>query len=160
MKLIFDSMRKRGRIMMRKGKRFLVLLTAATLSVNMLGISAFAAEDTPETDTDFVVEIPENETDLYRNSPDSDVPEDTEISYEPIIIDIPDGPIPAGENWDNDGSVVDIPTTDSLKDSTADHSNTGILETGDSSALWMTVGVFSGTGVIFTVMRQKSSQTK
>ena len=38
--------------MMRKGKRFLVLLTAATLSVNMLGVSAFAAEDSPETDTD------------------------------------------------------------------------------------------------------------
>ena len=30
--------------MKRKGKRFLVLLTTASLSLNMLGISAFAAE--------------------------------------------------------------------------------------------------------------------
>ena len=33
--------------MKRKGKRFLVLLTTASLSLNMLGISAFAAEDSP-----------------------------------------------------------------------------------------------------------------
>lgn len=73
--------------MKRKGKRFLVLLTTASLSLNMLGISAFAAEDSPETDVAFVSEISKNETDLSVNRPDSDVPE---VSYEPIIIDIPD----------------------------------------------------------------------
>lgn len=50
--------------MKRKGKRFLVLLTTASLSLNMLGISAFAAEDSPETDAAFVSEISKNETDL------------------------------------------------------------------------------------------------
>ena len=143
--------------MMRKGKRFLVLLTAATLSVNMLGVSAFAAEDSPETDTDLVIAIPENETDLEVNIPDSDVPEDNvpEVSYEPIIIDIPDGPIPAGENWDDDGSAADIveddiPTTDSFKDNTS----------GDSSKLWITVGVCSGAGVLFTAICQKVGKNK
>lgn len=142
--------------MMRKGKRFLVLLTAATLSINMLGVSAFAAEDSPEPDTDLVVAIPENETDLEVNIPDSDVPEDDipEVSYEPIIIDIPDGPIPAGEDWDDDGSAVDIvddiPTTDSFKENTS----------GDSSKLWITVGVCSGAGVLFTAICQKIGKTK
>ena len=82
--------------MKRKGKRFLVLLTTASLSLNMLGISAFAAEDSSETDAAFVSEISKNETDLSVNRPDSDVPE---VSYEPIIIDIPDGPIPARERY-------------------------------------------------------------
>ncbi len=143
--------------MMGKGKRFLVLLTAATLSINMLGISAFAAEDSPETDTDLVVAIPENETDLEVTIPDSDVPEDDvpEVSYEPIIIDIPDGPIPAGEDWDDNGSAVDIvdddiPTTDSFKEDTS----------GDSSKLWITVGVVSGAGVLFTAICQKICKTK
>lgn len=103
--------------MKRKGKRFLVLLTTASLSLNMLGISAFAAEDSPETDAAFVSEISKNETDSSVNRPDSEVPE---ISYEPIIIDIPDGPIPAGETWDNEVSATDIaendiPTADSFK---------------------------------------------
>ena len=109
--------------MMRKGKRFLVLLTAVALGVNMLGISAFAAEDTPETDTDLVVAIPENKTDSEVNIPDSDVPENDvpEVSYEPIIIDIPDGPIPAGETRDNEVSATDIaendiPTTNRFKE--------------------------------------------
>ena len=70
--------------MKRKGKRFLVLLTTASLSLNMLGISAFAAEDSPETDAAFVSEISKNETDSSVNRPDSEVPE---ISYEPIIMD-------------------------------------------------------------------------
>lgn len=95
--------------MKRKGKRFLVLLTTASLSLNMLGISAFAAEDSPETDAAFVSEISKNETDLSVNRPDSDVPE---VSYEPIIIDIPDGPIPAGETWDNEVSATDIAEND------------------------------------------------
>ena len=103
--------------MKRKGKRFLVLLTTASLSLNMLGISAFAAEDSPETDAAFVSEISKNETDSSVNRPDSDVPE---VSYEPIIIDIPDGPIPAGETWDNEVSATDIaendiPAADSFK---------------------------------------------
>ena len=67
--------------MKRKGKRFLVLLTTASLSLNMLGISAFAAEDSPETDAAFVSEISKNETDSSVNRPDSDVPE---VSYEPM----------------------------------------------------------------------------
>ena len=143
--------------MMRKGKRFLVLLAAVALSVNMLGISAFAAEDTPETDTDLVVAIPENKTDSEVNIPDSDVPEDDvpEVSYEPIIIDIPDGPIPAGETWDNEVSATDIaendiPTADSFKE----------YLSGGSSKLWITAGVVSGAGVIFTAMCQKGNENR
>ena len=143
--------------MMRKGKRFLVLLAAGALSVNMLGISAFAAEDTPETDTDLVVAIPEKKTDSEVNIPDSDVPENDvpEVSYEPIIIDIPDGPIPAGETWDNEVSAADItendiPTTDSFKE----------YLSGGSSKLWISVGVVSGAGVIFTAMCQKGSENR
>lgn len=143
--------------MMRKGKRFLVLLTAAALSINMLGISAFAAEDSPETDTDLVVAIPENKTDSEVNIPDSDVPEDDvpEVSYEPIIIDIPDGPIPAGETWDNEVSATDIaendiPTTDSFKVHLSD----------GSSKLWITAGVVSGAGVIFTAMCRKGNENR
>lgn len=118
--------------MKRNGKRFLVLLTTASLSLNMLGISAFAAEDSPETDAAFVSEISKNETDLSVNRPDSEVPE---VSYEPIIIDIPDGPIPAGETWDNEVSATDIaendiPTTDSFK----------VHLSGGSSKLWITAG--------------------
>lgn len=143
--------------MMRKGKRFLVLLTAVALGVNMLGISAFAAEDTPETDTDLVVAIPENKTDSEVNIPDSDVPENDvpEVSYEPIIIDIPDGPIPAGETWDNEVSATDIaendiPTADSFKE----------YLSGGSSKLWITAGVVSGAGVIFTAMCQKGNENR
>lgn len=143
--------------MMRKGKRFLVLLTAVALGVNMLGISAFAAEDTPETDTDLVVAIPENKTDSEVNIPDSDVPEDDvpEVSYEPIIIDIPDGPIPAGETRDNGVSATDIaendiPTTNRFKEYLSD----------GSSKLWISVGVVSGAGVIFTVMCQKGNENR
>ena len=143
--------------MMRKGKRFLVLLTAVALGVNMLGISAFAAEDTPETDTDLVVAIPENKTDSEVNIPDSDVPENDvpEVSYEPIIIDIPDGPIPAGETWDNEVSTTDIaendiPTTNRFKEYLSD----------GSSKLWITAGVVSGAGVIFTVMCQKGNENR
>lgn len=143
--------------MMRKGKRFLVLLTAVALSVNMLGISAFAAEDTLETDTDLVVAIPENKTDSEVNIPDSDVPEDDvpEVSYEPIIIDIPDGPIPAGETRDNEVSATDIaendiPTTNRFKEYLSD----------GSSKLWISVGVVSGAGVIFTAMCQKGNENR
>lgn len=143
--------------MMRKGKRFLVLLTAVALGVNMLGISAFAAEDTPETDTDLVVAIPENKTDSEVNIPDSDVPEDDvpEVSYEPIIIDIPDGPIPAGETRDNGVSATDIaendiPTTNRFKEYLSD----------GSSKLWISVGVVSGAGVIFTAMCQKGNENR
>lgn len=143
--------------MMRKGKRFLVLLTTVALSVNMLGISAFAAEDSPETDTDLVVAIPENKTDSEVNIPDSDVPENDvpEVSYEPIIIDIPDGPIPAGETWDNEVSATDIaendiPTTNHFKEYLSD----------GSSKLWISVGVVSGAGVIFTVMCQKGNENR
>lgn len=143
--------------MMRKGKRFLVLLTAAALSVNMLGISAFAAEDSPETDTDLVVAIPENKTDSEVNIPDSDVPENDvpEVSYEPIIIDIPDGPIPAGETRDNEVSATDIaendiPTTNRFKEYLSD----------GSSKLWISVGVVSGAGVIFTAMCQKGNENR
>lgn len=143
--------------MMRKGKRFLVLLTAVALGVNMLGISAFAAEDTPETDTDLVVAIPENKTDSEVNIPDSDVPENDvpEVSYEPIIIDIPDGPIPAGETRDNGVSATDIaendiPTTNRFKEYLSD----------GSSKLWISVGVVSGAGVIFTVMCQKGNENR
>ena len=129
--------------MKRKGKRFLVLLTTASLSLNMLGISAFAAEDS---------EISKNETDLSVNRPDSDVPE---VSYEPIIIDIPDGPIPAGETWDNEVSATDIaendiPTADSFKE----------YLSGGSSKLWISVGVVSGAGVIFTTMCQKGNENR
>ena len=136
--------------MMRKGKRFLVLLTAVALGVNILGISAFAAEDTPETDTDLVVAIPENKTD--SEVPENDVPE---VSYEPIIIDIPDGPIPAGETWDNEVSATDIaendiPTTDCFKEYLSD----------GSSKLWITAGVVSGAGVFFTVMCQKGNENR
>ena len=131
--------------MKRNGKRFLVLLTTASLSLNMLGISAFAAEDSPETDAAFVSEISKNET-------DSDVPE---VSYEPIIIDIPDGPIPAGETWDNEVSAADIaendiPTADSFKVHLSD----------GSSKLWISVGVVSGAGVIFTAMCQKGNENR
>lgn len=143
--------------MMRKGKRFLVLLTAVALGVNMLGISAFAAEDTPETDTDLVVAIPENKTDSEVNIPDSDVPENDvpEVSYEPIIIDIPDGPIPAGETRDNGVSATDIaendiPTTNRFKEYLSD----------GSSKLWISVGVVSGAGVIFTAMCQKGNENR
>ena len=55
--------------MKRKGKRFLVLLTTASLSLNMLGISVFAAEDSPETDAAFVSEISNDETALSVNRP-------------------------------------------------------------------------------------------
>ena len=137
--------------MKRKGKRFLVLLTTASLSLNMLGISAFAAEDSPETDAAFVSEISKNETDLSVSRPDSDVPE---VSYEPIIIDIPDGPIPAGETWDEvsatDIAENDIPTTDSFK----------VYLSGGSSKLWITAGVVSGAGVIFTAMCQKGNENR
>lgn len=143
--------------MMRKGKRFLVLLTAVALSVNMLGISAFAAEDSPETDTDLVVAIPENKTDSEVNIPDSDVPENDvpEVSYEPIIIDIPDGPIPAGETRDKEVSATDIaendiPTTNRFKEYLSD----------GSSKLWISVGVVSGAGVIFTAMCQKGNENR
>lgn len=143
--------------MMRKGKRFLVLLTAVALGVNMLGISAFAAEGTPETDTDLVVAIPENKTDSEVNIPDSDVPENDvpEVSYEPIIIDIPDGPIPAGETRDKEVSATDIaendiPTTNRFKEYLSD----------GSSKLWISVGVVSGAGVIFTVMCQKGNENR
>lgn len=143
--------------MMRKGKRFLVLLTAVALSVNMLGISAFAAEDSPETDTDLVVAIPENKTDSEVNIPDSDVPENDvpEVSYEPIIIDIPDGPIPAGETRDNGVSATDIaendiPTTNRFKEYLSD----------GASKLWISVGVVSGAGVIFTAMCQKGNENR
>ncbi len=117
----------------------------------MLGISAFAAEDSPETDAAFVSEISKNETDSSVNRPDSEVPE---ISYEPIIIDIPDGPIPAGETCDNEVSATDIaendiPTSDSFKVHLSD----------GSSKLWISVGVVSGAGVIFTAMCQKATRT-
>lgn len=138
--------------MKRKGKRFLVLLTTASLSLNMLGISAFAAEDSPETDAAFVSEISKNETDLSVNRPDSDVPE---VSYEPIIIDIPDGPIPAGETWDNEVSATDIAENDSpTADSFKVHLSDG------SSKLWISVGVVSGAGVIFTAMCQKGNENR
>ena len=132
--------------MKRTGKRFLVLLTTASLSLNMLGISAFAAEDSPETDAAFVSEISKNETDSSVNRPDS---------YEPIIIDIPDGPIPAGETWDNEVSATDIaendiPTADSFKVHLSD----------GSSKLWISVGVVSGAGVIFTAMCQKGNENR
>ena len=86
------------------------------------------------------------------NRPDSDVPE---VSYEPIIIDIPDGPIPAGETWDNEASAADIaendiPTADSFKVHLSD----------GSSKLWITVGVVSGAGVIFTAMCQKGNENR
>ena len=132
--------------MKRTGKRFLVLLTTASLSLNMLGISAFAAEDSPETDAAFVSEISKNETDSSVNRP---------YSYEPIIIDIPDGPIPAGETWDNEVSATDIaendiPTADSFKVHLSD----------GSSKLWISVGVVSGAGVIFTAMCQKGNENR
>lgn len=138
--------------MKRNGKRFLVLLTTASLSLNMLGISAFAAEDSPETDAAFASEISKNETDSSVNRPDSDVPE---VSYEPIIIDIPDGPIPAGEIRDNEVPAADIaendiPTTDSFK----------VHLSGGSSKLWITAGVVSGAGVIFTAMCQKGNENR
>ncbi len=111
--------------MMRKGKRFLVLLTAASLSVNMLGVSALAEEEipAPETDADYVVDIPESEPDAevtIPDTPESDVPE---ISYEPIIIEIPDGPIPAGFVADEETPATnipeeEIPTTDRLEEQT------------------------------------------
>lgn len=138
--------------MKRKGKRFLVLLTTASLSLNMLGISAFAAENSPETDAAFVSEISKNETDSSVNRPDSDVPE---VSYDPIIIDIPDGPIPAGETRDNEVPAADIaendiPATDSFKE----------YLSGGSSKLWITAGVVSGAGVIFTAMCQKGNENR
>ena len=52
--MLLISCESEGELMKRKGKRFLVLLTTASLSLNMLGISAFAAEDSPETDAAFV----------------------------------------------------------------------------------------------------------
>ena len=123
--MLLISCESEGELMKRKGKRFLVLLTTASLSLNMLGISAFAAEDSPE------------------------------VSYEPIIIDIPDGPIPAGETWDNEVSATDIaendiPAADSFKVHLSD----------DSSKLWISVGVVSGAGVIFTAMCQKGSENR
>ena len=84
--------------MKRKGKRFLVLLTTASLSLNMLGISALQQRILRRRTLLSFQRSQKNETDLSVNRPDSDVPE---VSYEPIIIDIPDGPIPAGETWDN-----------------------------------------------------------
>lgn len=137
--------------MKRKGKRFLVLLTTASLSLNMLGISAFAAENSPETDAAFVSEISKNETDSSVNRPDSDVPE---VSYEPIIIDIPDGPIPAGETWDNEVSATDIAENDIPTDSFKEYLS------GGSSKLWISVGVVSGAGVIFTTMCQKGNENR
>lgn len=150
--MLLISCESEGELMKRKGKRFLVLLTTASLSLNMLGISAFAAEDSPETDAAFVSEISKNETDLSVNRPDSDVPE---VSYEPIIIDIPDGPIPAGETRDNEVPAADIaendiPTTDSFK----------VYLSGGSSKLWITAGVVSGAGVIFTAMCQKGNENR
>ena len=133
--------------MKRKGKRFLVLLTTASLSLNMLGISSFAAEDSPETDAAFVSEISKNETDLSVNRPDSEVPE---VSYEPIIIDIP-----AGEAWDNEVSATDIAENDiPAADSFKVHLSDG------SSKLWISVGVVSGAGVIFTAMCQKGNENR
>lgn len=150
--MLLISCESEGELMKRKGKRFLVLLTTASLSLNMLGISAFAAEDSPEADAAFVSEISKNETDLSVNRPDSEVPE---VSYEPIIIDIPDGPIPAGETWDNEVSATDIaendiPTADSFKVHLSD----------GSSKLWISVGVVSGAGVIFTAMCQKGNENR
>ncbi len=142
--MLLISCESEGELMKRKGKRFLVLLTTASLSLNMLGISAFAAEDSPETDAAFVSEISKNETDSSVNRPDSEVPE---ISYEPIIIDIPDGPIPAGETCDNEVSATDIAEND--------------IPTSDgSSKLWISVGVVSGAGVIFTAMCQKGNENR
>ena len=40
--MLLISCESEGELMKRKGKRFLVLLTTASLSLNMLGISAFA----------------------------------------------------------------------------------------------------------------------
>lgn len=51
--MLLISCESEGELMKRTGKRFLVLLTTASLSLNMLGISAFAAEDSPETDAAF-----------------------------------------------------------------------------------------------------------
>ena len=150
--MLLISCESEGELMKRNGKRFLVLLTTASLSLNMLGISAFAAENSPETDAVFASEISKNETDLSVNRPDSDVPE---VSYDPIIIDIPDGPIPAGETRDNEVPAADIAendilTTDSFKE---------YLSSG-SSKLWISVGVVSGAGVIFTAMCQKGNENR
>ena len=150
--MLLISCESEGELMKRNGKRFLVLLTTASLSLNMLGISAFAAENSPETDAVFASEISKNETDLSVNRPDSDVPE---VSYNPIIIDIPDGPIPAGETRDNEVPAADIAendilTTDSFKE---------YLSSG-SSKLWISVGVVSGAGVIFTAMCQKGNENR
>ena len=43
--MLLISCESEGELMKGKGKRFLVLLTTASLSLNMLSISAFAAED-------------------------------------------------------------------------------------------------------------------
>ena len=149
--MLLISCESEGELMKRKGKRFLVLLTTASLSLNMLGISAFAAEDSPETDVAFVSEISKNETDSSVNRPDSDV---SEVSYEPIIIDIPDGPIPAGETWDNEVSATDIAENDIPTDSFKEYLS------GGSSKLWISVGVVSGAGVIFTAMCQKGNENR
>ena len=138
----------------RSGNNFskAVLCLRTAFSVSVVHFSAFAAEDSPETDAAFVSEISKNETDSSVDRPDSDVPE---VSYEPIIIDILDGPIPAGETWDNEASATDIaendiPTADSFKEHLS----------GGSSKLWITVGVVSGAGVIFTTMCQKGNENQ
>lgn len=61
--------------------------------------------------------------------------------------------IPAGETWDNEVSATDIaendiPTADSFKNCQR------------SSKLWITVGVVSGAGVIFTTMCQKGNENR
>ena len=83
----------------------------------MLGISGtFAAGFSGDGRCFRFRDLKEDETDSSVNRPDSG----SEISYEPIIIDIPDGPIPAGETCDNEVSATDIaendiPTSDSFK---------------------------------------------
>ena len=94
--------------------------------------------------------ISKNETDLSVNRPDSDVPE---VSYEPIIIDIPDGPIPAGETWDNEVSATDIAENDIP---TADGFRVPVRRL---IKLWISVGVVSGAGVEpLTTMCQKATR--
>ena len=67
----------------------------------------------------------------------------------------PMAPIPAGETCDNEVSATDIaendiPTSDSFKVHLSD----------GSSKLWISVGVVSGAGVIFTAMCQKGNENR
>ena len=121
--------------MKRNGKRFLVPADHRQPEFRIRSASALCSRGFSGDGAAFVSRDRKNRaTDLSVNRPDPDVPE---VSYEPIIIgDIPDGPIPAGETWDNEVSATDIAEND-IQRLTASKVH---LSDG-SSKLWISVGL-------------------